>query len=203
MSEVCGIIADLKREEQGVYTFPCLTLLGYDTREPAIQRLLKLGFKVGDEDARYEGVEVKGSSPFQLMRSLAKEFDYQPLKAVAVKACGGRTCLMWTLTSGQPTEAIGIVSDVKRESEGEYVIPCSTVFGMTREEIQQLAGQGFKVGDDNPRQEGVEITGSSPFKVMRTLCSKFGWTTDGEVVTAESPGDRTCTMWTLTRPVNK
>ena len=27
----------------------------------------------------------------------------------------------------------------------------------------------------------VEVRGSSPFKLMRVLCSKFGWTTDGEV----------------------
>merc|ERR1712121_185524 len=99
------------------------------------------------------------------------------------------------------SEVCGIIGDLKREGEGEYVIPCSTVFGLNKGEIQQLAGQGFKIGDDDPRYDGVEITGASPFKVMRILCSKFGWTTDGEVVTADSPGDRTCTMWTLTRPV--
>ena len=27
----------------------------------------------------------------------------------------------------------------------------------------------------------VQVQGSSPFKLMRVLCSKFGWTTDGEV----------------------
>ena len=29
----------------------------------------------------------------------------------------------------------------------------------------------------------VQVQGSSPFKLMRVLCSKFGWTTDGEVRT--------------------
>merc|ERR1712231_47717 len=82
MSDICGIIGDLKREDQGVYVFPRLTLLGYDSKEPQVQRLLQLGYKVGDEDSRYEGVEIKGSSPFQLMRTLAKEFNYRPLKPV-------------------------------------------------------------------------------------------------------------------------
>merc|ERR1712130_359435 len=49
------------------------------------------------------------------------------------------------------------------------------------------------MGND-ARQEGVEVRGSSPFKLMRVLCSKFGWTTDGEVVSAPAPGDRTAAM---------
>ena len=31
----------------------------------------------------------------------------------------------------------------------------------------------------------VQVQGSSPFKLMRVLCSKFGWTTDGEVLTTQ------------------
>ena len=27
----------------------------------------------------------------------------------------------------------------------------------------------------------INVRGASPFKLMRVLCSKFGWTTDGEV----------------------
>ena len=27
----------------------------------------------------------------------------------------------------------------------------------------------------------IKVRGASPFKLMRVLCSKFGWTTDGEV----------------------
>jgi len=171
-------------------------------KEPEVKKLLQLGYKVGDEDARYEGVEIQRTSPFQLMRSLAKEFGYKPLKAVSTPAPGGRNCLMWTLISGEEaTEAIGIVADIKREDEGEYVIPTSTVFGLTKEEIGQLAAQGLKVEDNDRGQEGVEIQGASPFKVMRILCSKFGWTTDGEVVSSEAPGGRTAAMWTLTRAV--
>jgi len=202
MSDICGIIGDLKREEQGVYEFPCLTLLGFDTKEPTVRKLCQLGFKVGDEDARYEGVEIQKSSPFQLMRTLAKEFGYKPLKPVISEAPGGRSCLMWTLISGEAEEAVGVVADIKRESEGEYVIPTSTVFGLSKSEIQSLAGQGLKIGDNDPSKDGVEVQGASPFKVMRILCSKFGWTTDGEVVTSPAPGGRTAAMWTLTRKIS-
>eukprot|EP00092_Neocalanus_flemingeri_P000751 GFUD01000796.1.p1 GENE.GFUD01000796.1~~GFUD01000796.1.p1 ORF type:complete len:206 (-),score=78.67 GFUD01000796.1:94-711(-) len=204
MAEICGIIGDLKREEQGVYVFPCLTLLGYDSKEEPVRKIKQLGFKVGDEDPRYEGVEVKQSSPFKLMRVLAKEYGYKPLKAINTVAPGGRTCLMWTLIGGQEEggmEAIGIVSDIKRESEGEYVIPTSTIFGLGMDEVKQLVGEGLKIGDEDPRNDGVEVRGASPFKVMRILCSKYGWTTDGDVVSTEAPGGRTAAMWTLTRKV--
>jgi len=204
MTEICGIIGDLKREDQGVYVFPCLTLMGYDTKEEPLKKLQQLGFKIGDENARYEGVEIKKSSPFKLMRALAKEYGYRPTKAMNAAAPGGRTCLMWTLIGGTAAtegglEAIGIVADVKRESEGEYIIPTSTIFGLDNAEVKQLVGEGLKIGDADPRNDGVEVTGASPFKVMRILCSKFGWTTDGEVVSTEAPGGRTCAMWTLTR----
>merc|ERR1712010_353343 len=99
------------------------------------------------------------------------------------------------------SEVCGIICDMKREGEGEYTIPTSTVFGLTREEIGQLQTWGFKIEDNDARQEGVEVRGSSPFKLMRVLCSKFGWTTDGEVVSAPAPGGRTSAMWTLTRKV--
>ena len=33
--------------EQGVYEFPRLTLLGFDTGEPQLRRLSQLGLKVG------------------------------------------------------------------------------------------------------------------------------------------------------------
>ena len=75
--------------DQGVYVFPCLTLLGYDTKEEPLKKLQQLGFRVGDEDSRYEGVEIKQSSPFKLMRALAKECGYRPLKAVNSVAPGG------------------------------------------------------------------------------------------------------------------
>merc|ERR1712168_1363461 len=102
-------------------------------RYVASSGILRGRSRVGDEDSRYEGVEIKQSSPFKLMRTLAKEYGYRPLKAINSSAPGGRTCLMWTLMGGDDKgglEAIGIVADVKRASEGEYVIPCSTIFGL-------------------------------------------------------------------------
>merc|ERR1712055_70482 len=167
-----GIIGDLKREDQGVYTFPCFTLMGYDNNAEILKKIKQLGFKIGDEDSRYEGVEIRNSSPFQLMRVLAKEYGYKHLKPMNAPAPGGRTCLMWTLLGG-------------KEEGGT--------------EVKQLLGEGLKIGDADPRYDGVEVKGASPFKVMRILCSKYGWTTDGEVVSTEAPGGRTGAMWTLTR----
>merc|ERR1712183_368159 len=99
------------------------------------------------------------------------------------------------------TEICGIIGDLKREGEGEYVIPTSTIFGLDMAEVKQLIGEGLKIGDEDPKNDGVEVQGASPFKVMRILCSKYGWTTDGEVVSTEAPGGRTAAMWTLTRKV--
>ena len=49
--------------------------------------------------------------------------------------------------------------------EGEYVIPTSTIFGLTPDEVSGLKGDGLKISDNNPKVEGVEVTGASPFKV--------------------------------------
>merc|ERR1711955_146008 len=114
---ICGIIGDLKREDQGIYVFPCFTLLGFQRGEPVIKKLCQSGYKVSDEDSRHEGVEIKRSSPFQCMRTLAKEFGYSPLKVSQINSPEGRSCLMWTLGTGEATETLGVVADIKRESE--------------------------------------------------------------------------------------
>ena len=90
------------------------------------------------------------------------------------------------------------------------MVPASTVFGLTRAEVVSLkeaAGSGLTVTDSDTRNEGYEVRedlilkdtkprpnlgktlsvllqvkGASPFKVMRLLCSKFGWETEGEPV---------------------
>merc|ERR1711892_1631310 len=103
--------------------------------------------------------------------------------------------------SREMTEICGIIGDLKREGEGEYVIPTSTIFGLDMAECRQLIEEGLKVADADPKNDGVEVRCASPFKVMRILCSKYGWTTDGEVVSTEAPGGRTAAMWTLTRKV--
>jgi len=202
MTDICGVVADIKREAQGVYVFPCLTLLGYDNHEAPIQKLQKLGYRLADSNTRSEGREIKNISPFHLFRVMAKEFNYSPVKVVTTEAPGDRTCLMWTLRvpdDKKGEEAIGIVSDVKRESEGEYVIPTSTVFGLNDQEILSLKKDGLTVKDSNSRMEGNEIHGASAFKVMRILCSKYGWDTTGEAVTTTVSGGKNSVMWTLTR----
>merc|ERR1712142_261555 len=114
---------------------------------------------------------------------------------------GGTTWGVFLPAVNNMAEICGIIGDLKREGEGEYIIPCSTIFGLSMPEIKQLVGEGLKIGDEDPKNDGVEVRGASPFKVMRILCSKFGWTTDGEVVSTEAPGGRTAAIWTLTRKV--
>ena len=49
--------------------------------------------------------------------------------------------------------------------EGEYIIPTSTVLGLTVDEAKQLQAEGLKIADHDRRNEGFEIHGASPFKV--------------------------------------
>ena len=49
--------------------------------------------------------------------------------------------------------------------EGEYIIPTSTVFGLTVDEAKQLQAEGLKMADHDRRNEGFEVHGASPFKV--------------------------------------
>jgi len=201
MTEVCGIIADIKREEEGMYVFPQLTLLGYDNNDPVLGRLKQLGYKIADENARHEGVEIARSSPFKLIRTMAKEFGFSAKEPSAVAVAGGRTAITWTLVTDEAVECVGVVADIRRESEGEYVIPTCTVFGLNDDELAQLGQHGLRIQDENTRHEGVEIRGSSPFKVMRILCKNFGWTTDGKAMQSEAPGDRTTSMWHLFKKI--
>ena len=62
--------------------FPCLTILGYDKEDSLIQKLTKIGFRLGDSNTRCEGLELKNVSPFYLMRILAREFGFDPVKAM-------------------------------------------------------------------------------------------------------------------------
>merc|ERR1712080_14582 len=98
-------------------------------------------------------------------------------------------------------DVCGIIADIKREGEGEYIIPTCTIFGLDKEEEGRLESHGLKVSDSNPRMDGVEVTGSSPFKVMRILCKHFGWETDGKSMQFAAPGDRTTSMWQLTKKI--
>ena len=104
---------------QGVYVFPRLTILGFSTKDPQVQRLHKLGYRLEDANTRNEGIEIKDISPFCLMRTLAEEFGYRILKMVATDAPGDRSGLMWTLAEEEKkkgVESVGIVADIRRES---------------------------------------------------------------------------------------
>ena len=68
--------------------FPCLTLLGYDKNEVLVKKLSSIGFNLEDSNSRNEGLEIKRVSPFYLIRVLAREFSFSPLKLVASDAPG-------------------------------------------------------------------------------------------------------------------
>ena len=111
---------------QGVYIFPRLTLLGFNKSDPLVRRLEERGLKLEDENARFEGLEIRAKSPFCLMRILAEEFGYKIIKMVPSEAPGDRTGLMWSLVAEgeeKGVESVGIVADVKREGRetGETV----------------------------------------------------------------------------------
>ena len=105
---------------QGVYVFPRLTLLGFNKEDPLVRRLEQLGLRLEDENARYEGLEIRFKSPFCLMRTLAEEFGYKIIKMVPSEAPGDRSGLMWTLVVEEEegkkgVESVWIVADIKRE----------------------------------------------------------------------------------------
>ena len=104
--------------------------------------------------------------------------------------------------------------------EGEYVIPTSTIFGLTPDEMSALKKDGLQISDNNPKVEGVEVSGASPFKVptrerskvfqlfpilslkvMRLMCGKHGWSTNGEPVSTTVSDGKTSWMWTLSRKI--
>ena len=55
--------------------------------------------------------------------------------------------------------------------EGEYIIPTSSVFGLSVEEAKQLQAEGLKDADHDRRNEGFEVHGASPFKVRTKIQS--------------------------------
>ena len=57
-------------------------------------------------------------------------------------------------------EIIGVVYELRREEEGEYVCPKTTVFGLKREEVATLIENGFQVQNKHPDTEGQEIASS-------------------------------------------
>ena len=65
-------------------------------------------------------------------------------------------------------EIVGVVFEFRREEEGEYVCPKTTVFGLKQEEVATLIENGFKVHNKHPDTEGQEIE-SSGYNVSLSL----------------------------------
>ena len=57
------------------------------------------------------------SSPFGLIRTMAKEFGFSAKEPSAVAVAGGRTAITWTLVTDEAVECVGVVADIRRESE--------------------------------------------------------------------------------------
>ena len=100
-------------------------------------------------------------------------------------------------------QVIGIVADLKRENEGEYIIPMCTVFGLEDEERLWLIQNQAKLmlfnqlTDRNKKHDGIEIA-TSAFKVMRILGKQFGFEPSGPEVGAQTDC-RTTLIYTLTK----
>jgi len=96
---------------------------------------------------------------------------------------------------------VGVMADFKRENEGEYICPVSTVFGLEPDEVQTLITNcGLKMTDHNKEDEGYEVR-SSAFKLMRELGKELGFEPMGDPTCTEAPGGRKTLIWTLAKPI--
>merc|ERR1711944_377035 len=101
---------------------------------------------------------------------------------------------------------IGLVADLKRENEGEYIIPMCTVFGLEDEERiwliqnQQSLDLVNQLTDKNKEHDGIEIA-PSVYKVMRILGKQFGFEPAGKPEVGCQSDCRTTLIYTLTKDV--
>jgi len=95
---------------------------------------------------------------------------------------------------------IGVMADFRRENEGEYICPVSTVFGLEPDEVQTLIKSGLKMTDHNREDEGYEVKNSA-FKLMRELGKELGFEPIGQAQVTDGPGGRKTLIWTLAKPV--
>merc|ERR1712024_417104 len=98
------------------------------------------------------------------------------------------------------THIVGVFADFNREDEGEYICPRCTVFGLEKEEVETLIGDGFLMTDHNKVEEGYEVQ-SSVFKLMRALGKKFGFELHGNPLCTSAPNDRKTLVYTLKKDV--
>lgn len=102
---------------------------------------------------------------------------------------------------------IGIVADLKRENEGEYICPVCTVFGLQPDEINWLVQNQAKMNlkdkleDRNKSHDGIEIT-TSCWKLMRILGTEMGFDLAGKPEKGCEPGGgRTTLIFTMAKDV--
>jgi len=100
---------------------------------------------------------------------------------------------------------IGLVADLKRENEGEYICPVTTVFGLQQDEINWLVQNQAKMNlkdklqDRNKTEDGIEIT-TSCWKLMRMFGSEMGFELLGDPQVGCEPGNgRTNLIWTMVK----
>ena len=86
-----------------------------------------------------------------------------------LRHCFRATSIRYNFSIKMPgKEIIGVVFEFRREEEGEYVCPKTTVFGLKQEEVATLIENGFKVHNKHPDTEGQEIE-SSGYNVSLSL----------------------------------
>jgi len=98
---------------------------------------------------------------------------------------------------------IGVMADFKRKSEGEYICPVCTIFGLEDEEVQILIDSGLRMTDHNIDDEGYEVE-ISAFKLMRELGKLLGFEPlPSQTVCTDAPGGRKTLIWTLFKDIEK
>lgn len=102
---------------------------------------------------------------------------------------------------------IGVVAELKRENEGEYVIPMCTIFGLEPEEKVWLVANQAKCGltdqltDKNRDEDGIEVA-TSAYRLMRILAKQFGFEVCDKPESACAGEGRTTLVWQMTKKIS-
>ena len=100
---------------------------------------------------------------------------------------------------------IGIVDDLRRESEGDYICPLTTVFGLTNNERSFLGKSQAKLNlrekltDRHKTGDEIQISASC-WKVIRILGLELGFELKGGPTKGCEPGGGiTNLIWTMVK----
>ena len=104
---------------------------------------------------------------------------------------------------------IGIVTDLRREGQGDYTCPLTTVFGLTNDERKFLVENQAKLNLDDKitdihrTHDEIQIS-TSCWKVMRIFGSELGFKLAGGPAKGSEPGGgRVSLIWTMVKDANK